>query len=294
MAKERARFVGALSRREFGALTGVMAVAWAAIGTSSLVHATDVGRPYHLGGGVAANPQDRAVLGWTSGGRGSHLLVVTDRGEVFAHRVTLEDGVEAPYRLEGSLGVRAAQVRWFLGGGGSGGILVVRTSGDASYHRIGASSDGTPVRVEAGEAVETPTPVGVNPEDTHALLMGDRLTVFRNDGRVGFHTTALSADPPAIGPGALMRGSSVASLPQDRWVIRLCADEIGVITATGEVFSHLIDRTSNEVLAPTRVRASTPVAANAADRWVTQLANFLVVITDAGEVWAHPKTCMRS
>ncbi|MFC9329053.1 hypothetical protein [Kitasatospora sp. NPDC057015] len=84
--------------------------------------------------------------------------------------------------------------------------------------------------------------VAANPVDRWVFLMGDRIVVITNDGRVYAHQVTGSAIKPAY----QLAGPAVAANPVDRWVLPE-GDRIVVITNDGRVYAHQVTATGNTI-----------------------------------------------
>lgn len=276
------------TRRRFNALLGLSTLTlFAGRGGAARAQATSVGPARYLGGGVAANPWDRHVLGFEYDGR-RHLLVITQAGEVWAHEVKF-DAVLPARRLYGGIGPLDG-VRWVLMDLLRHAFIVIGHDGAVAWHSFAALLNVVPLFGPQRTHL-----VGLDPQDRRAVFLHDRLFVFRADGRVGLHSIDYTRpDFIAVGPPTATAAGSygpIASQPQDRWLIPLCGDRFGVITSDGSAFAHSVDVGRNFVHAPVRLNTAQPIARNAVDRFVVPIADSIYVVTASGEVYVHGAPC---
>jgi hypothetical protein len=280
-----------MSRRHFGALTGGAAMASLLLTHPSRSSAQTLTVASKVGSGVAANPQDRVVfpVGLWEGVK--FMAVITESGDIYAQQL-LSQGRVGPALRVGAIQRLDSNVRWVLPNFINGGIYVVRTAGDVVHHPMTVSI-GVPESLRFGPAtpVRIPGPVGVSREDRRALIVADRLVVFRSDGATGFHRIASLTE---WGAGEGMPAESyrpVASNPQDKWLIQLGGGMIGVITSSGELFVHEFDRVRNVILPPKRANTPQRIAANPQDRFAFSNGNSSVyVVTTGGDLYEHRVT----
>jgi hypothetical protein len=237
----------------------------------------DIGASYRIpGAAVGANRRDRHVLAIEH-----HVLVITSRGEVFAHEV--RSSVGKGYRLGGARVDVGKGDKWVLAQGRN--ILVVSADGRARTYGLDGESNGwefRPLTVRKPVAITCPTPIGANAEDRRAVVRGRRLLVLTSSGAVGAHD--IESDT-RFGAGFMMGGNPrVGNLPQDKWIL-VVGGELVVVTADGQVFTHPI--VGDEVRRPYRLSGPL-VAANPQDRWVLPQTSRVLVVTTDGEVFAHP------
>ncbi len=277
-----------MSRRHFGALAGSAAAATLLLSQPARSHALDAGAATKLGGGVAANPQDRHVFAWRLYPNERLLAVITEAGEIFAHQLRDGQEISAPWRA-GELPLDSG-VRWILQDP-SYGLYVVRKNGEVTFHQmlssIGRFSAPGQTKFLEGERVKVPTPVGVSPEDRRALTLADRVIVLRSDGATGFHRIKSPNEWTAGAATAPDSHVPVATNPADRWIIPVCNSRIGVITSAGELFTHPYDTVSNRVGPPARANTPQPIAANPQDRFVVTTRDEILVTTNTGDLYEH-------
>ncbi len=275
-----------MSRRQFGALAGGAAAASLLL-SPARSFALRAGSATWLGGGVAANLQDRQVFAWSLGTNELLLVVLTESGELFGHRVTRgpRGGISAPWRA-GKIQPPDSGVRWVLPTAGIDGLYVVRSNGEVVFHQTQLGSSRITFR--SGGPVEVPTPVGVNPEDRRALITLNGVVVLRNDGAAGFHRIRSSYEWTAGAATSPDSYRPVAANAADKWILPVCVPLIGVITTSGELFTHHFG--GSTIGPPHRANLEQPIAANPQDRFVVSTADAILVITNTGDVFEHKIT----
>jgi hypothetical protein len=144
------------------------------------------------------------------------------------------------------------------------------------------------------EAIQLNGPkVGGNPEDRWVFTVAYGIAVITNDGRVFAHRVSKRGVEPAV----QLRSPRTAANPEDRWVIHQ-SNRVYVITADGRVYVHPLHLTPADTDPPfadrfpdgveeARQLQGPKVAANPQDRRVLITGNRILVITDAGDVYAH-------
>lgn len=298
MKREAESALPTLSRRRFGVIAGSTVAASLLTAGARSASAQRVEAATRLGSGVAARPEDRYVLPWRSPAV-QLIFVITESGDVWVHQVFVATGVSAPWRV-GAIERIGDNVRWVALSQWQGGIYVVRWTGDTMFYPLSVSLDASAnarVRLTAGQYVVGPTGdpsdvllVARNREDQRMLVLRDRAIVFRSDGATGVHRTFSGTRWSAGGFTAADSYRPVANQPQDKWLVPLCGERIGVITDRGELFVHGYDFTRDAVLPPTRVDAP-PIAANPQDRFVASDGLSIFVVTRSGDLYAHRIGC---
>jgi hypothetical protein len=277
-----------MSRRRFGALAGAAAGSSLLLSSPLRAAAQEVRVARKVGTGVAANPQDAEVFTWAVA-NSSYFLVYTTAGEVYAHQ--LENGqVSAPWRL-GAIHPLDGRVRRVLGDSSRQCIYVVLVTGEVLSYAVLSHVSPSPKEIGPATRVRVPGPVATNPQDARMLIVGDRLIVVRRDGAAGFHriesrtqwTAGASVAPDSYRP--------VASNPQDKWLVPVCYDHLGVVTTGGELFVHRYDFARNAILPPRRANMAQLIATNPQDRFVTSSVDDIYVITNRGDVYGHLVKC---
>jgi hypothetical protein len=157
---------------------------------------------------VAANPGDKWVLVHRD-----RLLVVTEDGRVFAHRVTGD--VEAAFQLGGPpnqptpIVATNPEDKWVLVVGDR--ILVITKNGKVFAHRITDKTIHPTVELAVPEGG-----VAGSPRDRWVLGMGNKIVVITGNGDVVTHVVR---DTIVEGHRALTSTQRVAANPEDRWVL---------------------------------------------------------------------------
>jgi hypothetical protein len=293
MSTKRMDYSPIMSRRHFGALAAGAAATSLMLSSPARLAAQQVNVATKLASGVATNPQDRVVLAWKHpdfGGR--FLLVITEAGAVYGHELVEGGRTRAPWRI-GKIEPVDGNVRWVFADAANFAIYVVRKDGTVEPYTLSldAGQSYAPNGIAGPSFMHMGGPVGTNPADRHALLLRDRLIVFRSDGATGFHhleafarlTRGVAAGADSYRP--------VASNPQDKWIVPLCGNRIGVVTASGELFVHVYDFGRNIVLPPTRANTLQRIAANPQDRFVVSDGSMISVVTSSGDVYGHAVGC---
>ena len=125
-------------------------------------------------------------------------------------------------------------------------------------------------------------PVASHPQDRRVKVIGNRILVITNDGRVFAHEIRGNS----TGVPFQLGGPPVAANPQDKWVLAV-RDRILVITNDGRVFAHEIS--GNTIGVPIQL-GGPPVAVNPRDKWVLAVGDRILIITDDGRVFVHDVT----
>ena len=287
MKRERIAKFPVMSRRHFGVLAS-SAAAGVLLSHSGLASAQQVRVATKVGSGVAANPQDRFIVEWSSWG-GRYLWVYTRSGEVYAHKILAEGQIGAPWRV-GAVHAWNRSVQGFGPDPDRGCIFMLRSDGQVLSYRVDAAPNGDPVAIGPETLVRVPSPVFVNPRDRTAIRLRDRYVVIRDDGTSGLHRIE-SATQWSAGMPTAPDSARIFSNPQDRWLINVCGERIGVITKSGELYVHGYDFARDTVLPATRATMDQLIGINPQDRLVTSFDDVIYVVTQAGDVYAHRVDC---
>jgi len=201
-----------------------------------------------------------------TGRAGERILVIRDDGFVFTHPIT--DTVGPPTDVSPLPGANppprvAARPmdKWVLAHRDR--VLVITEDGHVFAHRLTAHVEPA---FELGGPNGRPAPsVAANPMDKWVLVVGDRILVITEDGKVYAHeiTETEMTVHPAV--ELVMPPGGVAGTPGDRWVLAM-GDKIVVVRGNGQVVTHLVrsDRIDGHLSVPSTQR----VAANPQDRWL--------------------------
>ena len=225
------------------------------------------------------------------------LLVITQASGVWGHEVIDGRGIGPAFHL-GTLAGSMSDVRWVATGLQQGGFYVVRRSGDTIFYALVAGSDASnPVRIVNAGYVSHPNSrsnvllIAQNRQDQRMVIVGDRAIVFRDGGLTGVHRILGGTNWTAGTGTAADSYHPAGNQAQDKWLIPLCGDRIGIITTRGGLFVHGYDFGRDALLPPSRASAAQRIATNPQDRFVACDGSSIYVVTSAGDVFAHPVVC---
>ena len=175
---------------------------------------------HHVPGSLFGAPDARFVLRDV---RNNAVYVVNNKGEVWAHQLSLAEGVSVGYRLKGPSLFGGADDKYALLDSRFNRILVINKQGQVWAHDLSCSIPPVPPSasctvdtVGAGYKLNGPTLFG-GPDDKYVVLANDLLMVANTEGEVWARTIAHST----VGAGHKLSGPGLFGGKDDRFVVVL-------------------------------------------------------------------------
>jgi hypothetical protein len=173
---------------------------------------------HHVPGSLFGAPDARFVLRDV---RNNTIYVVNTKGEVWAHQLSLAEGVSVGYRLKGPPLFGGSDDKYALLDSRFNRILVINKQGQVWAHDLSCSARPIPPSVSCtidtvgpGYQLNGPSLFG-GPDDKYVVLANDLLMVVNTEGEVWARNISHST----VGTGHKLSGPGLFGGKDDRFVV---------------------------------------------------------------------------